>query len=46
MQRERQERLSAELRTIAMVIVTREGPLKLQRNDLKQLYDTARSCLY
>ncbi|KAM0703575.1 hypothetical protein Q7P35_009514 [Cladosporium inversicolor] len=38
--------LLSALRTIAVGIATREGPLKLRQSDLKQLYDVARSIIW
>jgi hypothetical protein len=34
--------LLSELRTLAMGIVAREGPLKLRKNDIVELYRTLR----
>lgn len=42
---EAKDRLSSELRKIGTGIATREGPLKLRKNDLEVLYDTVRSIL-
>jgi hypothetical protein len=36
------DRLLSELRTLAMGIVAREGPLKLRKNDIVELYRTLR----
>ena len=42
---ERKDRLLFELRTIAMGIAAREGPLKLRKGDLEEMYETIRRVL-
>jgi hypothetical protein len=42
---ERKDRLLSELRTMAMGIAAREGPLKLRKSDLQEVYETIRRVL-
>ena len=41
-QRERKEQMLSDLRTIALGVAAREGPLKLREGDLERLYETVR----
>ena len=41
-QYERRESMLAELRTIALDVAARKGPLKLQEGDLERMYETVR----
>lgn len=40
---QRQDHLSSKLREVAVGIAAREGPLKLQKSDLTQMYEIARA---